>query len=204
MKKLENFLLNYSWLLKLGIGALFIFWATNLYVFIGKEIQKEITYQKNRDVEEERRQRIELFAFAKKQVEAAEKLGNKYGPENYFSDIKSRFELENKFKMSLGMNDYSIQMGRLLDANIKKGFFSQEELEKVRDEFKNDLMPSRNEAKKEYQSFKLRELSGWAATLYKRGLLLILLLYLIRMSQRKGILETVLADKKKFALAILA
>ena len=50
----------------------------------------------------------------------------------------------------------------------------------------------------------LSSLWPWLFALYRRSFFLVIFLYLVRMSQRKGILETVLADKKKFALAILA
>jgi hypothetical protein len=44
---------------------------------------------------------------------------------------------------------------------------------------------------------------NWFSTLYLRGLLLLPLLFVIRMASRKGILETILADKFRFVYSII-
>jgi len=56
-----------------------------------------------------------------------------------------------------------------------------------------------------FSFFNWRELvqSQWVKVFYFRSMLLVFFLYLIRMADRKGILETILADKKKFTLAII-
>jgi hypothetical protein len=44
---------------------------------------------------------------------------------------------------------------------------------------------------------------NWGWNCYLRGFLLVLLLFIIRMANRKGIVETILAGKKKFFLAVI-
>ncbi|GBE16300.1 hypothetical protein BMS3Abin15_00113 [bacterium BMS3Abin15] len=175
-----------------------------------REIKKEAEYQKNRNAEEEMKNRNKLSSFIMEKSENAEKAGHKYSPKNYYDDLKDIRDREHEVGFNLGLSSYMIKMQNIVYDNIGEGYYKWEDLEKAREDFKNNfpgLYYSRSEVERELESITWRDVVSdmvdWSSILYKRGFLFVLILYLIRMFQRKGILGTFLADKKKFMLAVL-
>jgi hypothetical protein len=236
MEKIERFLRQYSWLLKLGIAFLFLFWVLQFGQLIlwsnrpsevpqvdvsliqhSEEAEKELYFKLRAQMEEVSKKIIsEAWKKAKRNEH-----DTGYTPADYFEDIKKiRMEntkIYNKI-IVMGINSPEKQLLDLLRRNqmIDKDFGQKFDISQKK--YKNWLkethyLKSRTDYDLLEQGSKKEDVDwgkvlvaflDWLTKAYWRGILPILLLYLIRMEERKGILQTVLADKKKFFLSALA
>lgn len=234
MKKLENFLLNYSWLLKLGIFISIFLWAAqgNVLLKNAYEIYKKENAAYGSEDQAARSKAIqELDNYARNLTNEASTLSrqNLYGSKEYFNDLK-KIRLKNKelYHAYLPISGFvmtSLQGMSLPEGLLRADKHKIKEIEEPREDYRQWLKTAdvpknvsdesfikEDEAKKinwrdvlaDIGNWTLSSLWPWLFALYRRSFFLVIFLYLVRMSQRKGILETVLADKKKFALAILA
>lgn len=208
MKRIENVLCNYSWLFKLGIVVLWIFWAAQLAVPT-KEIFKEMTSK--RDIKWEQRFNNEMVLFVKSLEEKARTAD--YGPKKYFEDLKAIEERECEINKSGSYKLFYSPMKSLILQHImeenRKG--SYEDIETASASYREWIKGGGAAGEEFHKEVKangwqknLEYVFSWLAVLYRRALILVFLLYLVRMSRRKGILETILADKKRFLLAVCA
>lgn len=231
MKKLESFLNNYSWLLKLGIGIAIIFWAAQASIVAvdvyhqGKE--KERMYSAENYMERERAIN-ELKEFSRQVIHEAS-ITSRQGilsPAGFFEDIK-KIRLKNKelyyrslqedlrskgFDYIRSLNEIYKPVGLLykdekylneleVSLNSYRKWVAMTDVHKEGGD--DSLVSGINKINQQEANSILSSLGKWLTVLYCRSFLLIMLLYLIRMAQRKGILGTILADKKKFVSAMI-
>jgi len=161
--------------------------------------------------------------LADQRLKQAKKLGLNYGPKQYFDD---QYVIRTKIRKSKVMNLVAQrqigEMQQMMQANCKpsenlpwqdrqklardkrKFWTSQISVEaeayRYRTEFPDE---DRAEAKRDLQRWGWRGILGWLLKLYLRVMFLMLPLLLMRMINDRGILETILADKRKFVLALL-
>lgn len=200
MKKIENILCDYGLIIKIVLVVLFIFWAVQLIRPIKSSISEEINYQKNRDAESEMQAMKELQVFANNLVEKAEEKGEKYTPKMYFEDLK-RLKIkasENRIEIP---GPIGFRISDLVYNGMRKGYFTHAEVQVEAESFSewNENFISKRD---ELKNPGLWKVLHWFSTLYFRTIFLVLIFYLVRMSDRKGILNTILAEKMKFVSAI--
>ena len=197
MRKVENFLKNWG----VGINAvLVIIWA--LWALqIHRAIIKVLSSPDSPTITLEQMSQAlkELEALSEKFVEEAESMGEEYGPEEYFTHLKGILSKGHQLNVNPPFNK-TAKFKLLFDKNIREGNVSQEELEfeiAKHDRWYSELKGDVEEGPTG------KEALTWATQGYLRTILLIIPFYLIIMNYRRGILETILADKTRFVLAIL-
>jgi hypothetical protein len=122
----------------------------------------------------------------------------------YFEDLADLDELYEKLMVRRGLAVAEInKMSRLMQKNVDLGHFSDSEVSVASESYRYQVHDSdREEFKQELCRL------GWQRALqglilfYCKSFGLALLLFLVRMMERRGILETILADKKRFLLAL--
>jgi len=205
MKKIENFLWANSFLVKIVLILLWILWAVQLFCPLKKTIVESFKTQWSRDGMAERIEALQLQRVAIEKLEVAKKEGIYYSPQRYFSDLK---DIESKKSSSQIPSPlfYIGNLGRLSWENVANGHYTQQDAEIAASEYRCWLegkIGKREEFKEEFKTLRWQRIISWLITLYKRTTFLILLFYIIRMVDRRGILETILAEKKKFVLAVV-
>lgn len=196
VKKIESFLEWNSWIFRMVIFFLWIFWAAQIFFPFLEDIQKEIKYQRSRDWQIEKYQTVEMAKFLKEKVKNARLKSSVYGPWQYFADLKD-FDKKSKElpNSTLFPASFQLQLEEIFYQNLEKGRYTWEELKKARNSYEKSR-PFNKEA------IRWSSVFSWFVTFYLRSMFLVLFLYLIRMSERKGILATILADKQKFLLSV--
>jgi len=135
----------------------------------------------------------------------AEKKGRNYNADDYFRDFRILEDFKNQYPFRYQMPLEIINpINKLFHENMRSNPAAGKEIEHARYRYHfQKENPDVPRAEVSFSEFLQNSgVLGWALTLYWRGLLLALLLYFIKMSQNRGILETVLADKQKLLLAI--
>jgi len=209
MKKFEYFLLENSWLcwlLRVCIALIWIFWITGLWQPVCEVMKEEWNRPRPNPVEELRANRA-MMSYIDCKVEKAKSLGLAYSPKEYFQDLKEVRSKHRKMPVApLPMTYNTGQLQSLVNDNWKKGYYTSEQFETEAKAFHMELEASeesRQEAKKEFSKIGWLRFLHWLLNFYLLSLPLAFFLYLIRMVERKGILETILADKWKFVLSIV-
>lgn len=207
IERIEGILSEYSWVWKICLVLLWLLWAAQLIGPLKGIVREEVKYQKNRNPELERAETIELANFAKSKVEKAKAEGISYSPEKYFADLKEITEKERQSRNALLKPVQSIiALNQIFLSNIKKGYYSESEIEKARSwytKWNEESLSHREETFGKIKETGWQQILLWLIAFYLRSILLAFILYLVRMAGRKGILETILADKKRFVFATL-
>lgn len=192
MRKIEQILSDWGNLIKTALVIVLVLWAAQLAGPLKSLISKEMQYQSTRNTHEERQKRQESVLLTKRLTKEAKALGKDYTPEKYFKDLKELYQKGGSFS----------QIQQVINNNIKKNVTLIKEMQKASKEFKKwnmDRLSHRDKVK----APTLAGFKSWTLRFYLRTLLLITIFYIIRMAQRKGILETILANKTKLILAIV-
>lgn len=200
MSNIERFIRNWSPIFKGLIFICWMFWGLQLHVPLKEMFVKEKGYQKSRNYETEAQNRIKLLQFVKEKVKSAELKGFYYGPYDYYQDLTDFMKMEKELgisSMSFFMSTDYLQS--IYNANIKKGYFTNNDFVVARDNFLATDVVYRTQ---NGTSLSLEKILNWFTSVYLKSLLLSFLLYLVRMSEWKSILGTILADKKRFFLAV--
>jgi hypothetical protein len=218
MKRIENFLDDYSIVIKLLLALAWVLWGLQLSGPIKegfKQMGRGFREAQSRkiDWEAENRAKTEIIKLADGLVAKAESEGNSYGPKRYFEDLRMLYEREAKSIHVFSVGSLVFQTaGRLQQVsnrNINKGLYSWKDAAKESDIFvkwrKEQLavIGERDQFDAQIRNITLRDLLFWLVVLYFRTLPLVAIYYLVKMTQRRGILETVLAGKSNFFIAIL-
>ncbi|MBZ9577711.1 hypothetical protein KJA13_01595 [Patescibacteria group bacterium] len=204
MKKIEHILRRYDTMLKIVLLALWLLWALPLFSPLKEFLAREAESLVSRDTKKIKQESLELLEFAGEEVKRAKVEGISYSPQKYFEDLK---EIEEKRDSSETFYpQYEVdQLRGLASDNLKKGYYKWHKWEKacsIYNNWRKENTPEENFFPIEKVS--LRGVLSRSTIFYLRSMLLVLFFYLIRMAQRyKSILGTILADKKKFILAIL-
>lgn len=201
MKKIEYILGEYGFVLKTLLSIVWVLWAIQLFIPMKKTISEEMLYQETRDWEVERKETLAVRKFAKEKLKQAEAEGVFYSPEEYFQDLKDILGMV-QLKKAIRPQAEISQLQQLSWINIKNEQYTMKDVEKARSVYKiwNEENLAEIESLKEitWQSALF-----WLTTFYWRTVFLVFFFYLARMADRNGVLETLLAEKKKFVLAII-
>ncbi|TAN58550.1 hypothetical protein EPN15_00645 [Patescibacteria group bacterium] len=203
MEKFERFLREYGWIMKAVLAFFWVFWATQLSLPIRQLVQDEIAYQQQRDAKVEAEARREGWGCIEKKIEAAKAEGPKYGTADYFEDLRQI--REKKYDQAPFGASNILLLQRVAIKNIEKGYFSWNDFEQARERFEkfekeNNLAPWKY---KKSPEIKWKSFFSWLLVFYCRSVFLVLLFYLVRMSEQRCILAIVLAEKWKFVYATL-
>jgi len=211
MRRLESFLDDYSWLLLTGIWVLFIFWATQLYLPMVK-VYKEDANKPPRNIELEQKLGHEMHELNVEQIRIAREKSETYSPQDYFNDYKAmeklRYEIGGKhineppMHHIILMNLQSISMNNV-GKNKKYTYRDVEAASSNFKEWQESTVFGRDEFRKETVKLNADDFLNYFLKFYLRGLPLALLMFIVSMSTRKGILETILADKFQFIYSLI-
>lgn len=211
IKHLERILAEYSWIFKIGIVLFWIFWAGGLWKPLSIGLKAERDCQKSRNIIEEREKISCLYNFVKETTSKAKSLGCSYGPHNYFEDLKAIYAKEEELGCSAGC--LTSELTCIVDRNIKKGLYSTNEISIESQAFSEWLKGGRKKGEivtnvssaeiKRNRPKNFSDFLTWLLIFYRRSIFLAITFFLLRMAERNGILETILAEKRKFALAAL-
>lgn len=217
MKKAFSFISDYSWLLKLGMWLGIILWAAQVGPFFYAEYLK-IKNRPDVSIYDRMELNREMDDFSQEIHRKAKLNADKYTPKDYFNDLyllqMKRDEIEKKYGES-PMNYQAYELQAILEKNRESKKFNDYQLKsesrahsqklqnRIPNEFKKELDAMSKEEKVNFFSSGFHRLLDWLFTLYARGTLLAWGLFFLRMRERKGILATILGDKKMFALAMI-
>ncbi|HBI17557.1 MAG: hypothetical protein UR60_C0047G0014 [Candidatus Moranbacteria bacterium GW2011_GWF2_34_56] len=216
MKKAERFISKYSWLLKLGICIALALWATQFGSY-GKELYFE-SESNLPSIEVQRHVAQEMELFVEDLIVKAKAKGEDYGSKDYFNDLRSIDKIKSDINKRYSCNlDYSpLAINNLLGLSLANAEEKNQnfapihldgEAEKYREKLErkqaDEFYAMSPEDRKQEMTSISSDVKSWLTTLYARGTLLAWALFLLMMRDRKGILVTILSDKKKFFLALL-
>jgi len=161
--------------------------------------------QRQRDPVAERLASIKVYAYIKAKTDQAVKLGSNYGPRQYFDDLVQirRFAKSQKIGYS------SFQIGLLQDkmmTNVRADRFSWSDLEQERDyrlkeleAFDKNKVPTNFD--KQISGITWRSFLCWLIRSYLWIIAFVFSVYILRMAEGQGIIETILSGKRKFVFA---
>jgi len=200
MKKIERFLSETGAIITIALVIVWVFWALQLGGPLKSYISEEIEYQKTRNAEQEFQTQKELTFLAKKLTDKVEALGESYTPKNYFNDLRTLYLKAAEGRLTVTPYHTSL-IQQVVRENQGKEIITQAEIEIEANKFaewNKDQISHRDEFIAEAKTLTLAQVKSWTIAF----IFLIIPFYLIRMNQRRGILETILADKTRLALAI--
>lgn len=198
MNRIERILEDWSWIFKIILVIVWFLWAAGLFGPLMQSIKEES--QKTYDPRME--QEIRRIALIK--VKEAKALGNSYSPQKYFDDLVELSKLSRENNVAEPQTEIS-DLWSLSFTNWRKGYFTSDDIEKARETYEKwneESISHRQEFFQQVKQSGLSKILNWLLTFYLRSMLLSFALYIVRMAQRRGILETSLADKKKLFLAV--
>ena len=205
MNRIERILEDWGWVFKIILVIVWFLWAVQFWAVIKQQVKEEALYQRNRNIEQEINYIREVGKLAMEKVEAAKAAGNSYSPQQYFKDLKAINEKTKTYKIPTPIQQIN-ELFSISYNNVRKGYFSWRDIETARDTYgiwsEQKLEELQGKAVQQLKQSGWKKVLNWFIVFYLRSMLLSLLFYLIRMVERKGILQTILADKKKFVLAI--
>lgn len=201
MKKLNRFLDDNNWLCWL-LRLVFIFvWLNGIGLFRGIGswwVQERKDFAATTAIDY-RQRHLELKSYIAQLEAKARAKGIYYGPKEYFDDLLS---IDHK-TVELKVGRYLMtNLTNMLEVNRMAGRFSQQDLARERDRF-TSLSPFHQPKPAQSGSGDGIALLRWLIHAYLLALILWIPTYLLRMREDKGIAATILAEKLKFALAIL-
>ena len=202
MSNIERFIRNWSFAFKGLIFTCWMCWGLQAHIVFKNIIVKDRQYQKSRDYKTEFQNRIKFADFMKEKVASAESKGVRYGHYDYYKDLididMKEVELGNPAMLLSG---HVAQLQNISNRNLKKGYFTNEDFYTARDAyfFARPVDRLNNE---QLSRSSLCKALNWLKSLYLKSLLLSFLLYLVRISEWGSIPGKILADKKKFLLAV--
>ncbi len=200
-----------SWLHKLVIAAIvaaWVFWAAGWH--------PHFDFPTDAEFDAEKQAVEEMDAFQRPIMDKAYALGKKYTPQECVADLKKIAlkdrELGHPRRLEVGNGQYNdvadisktaihrlVEEGWQFDPD-RKNAFSGPLYELQEWQLKNCPEPGAEWLSKTLKNATWSGIWGWVWVFYLRSLLLVLPLYLLRMMRRKGVLATILADKRAFLL----
>jgi len=226
----EQWLCDRSWLIwgaRIAVlWPLFFFWSLGFWGPVRQMTVEEIEYQRTRNPALEQQNTIALTQKADELLARAREIGHDYGPEQYFCDLRTLESQARKGRAMTMPRMRITQMQELMRDNCKPDpphalHATPEELQRwhadprkftlrdisIQAEAHTALRGISDEDREEFRA-EVRELgvpgiANWLLGIWLRGIPLMFVLYLLRMVGKRGILETILADKFKFWKAIV-
>jgi len=212
MKRIEYILRKFGWPLRIGLFLLCTFWACQLAKPAKESMKNNAERYKNWSFEEEKTRVQELYSFRNKLYEQAREKNENYSPSMYFADLASieskKEELRIDENLAIHFPDTQVDFYQLASKNVFSGRFEWRDVEKAGEEFRQQN--GRAYVEQYGLAYKMKSIQWnkfihWGKTAYLRMIFIALFLYFVRISERSGstILETILAEKKKFVLATI-
>jgi len=202
MKKIRLYKDTWIPLFKGILYIVWFLWAVQFYQPLKETLVDEMICQKNQGPKIEMEDLLEVRIFVENLIKEAEIKDVNYSPEDYFNDLKKITQKCQFGQRSIARPMITMRLQRISLDNVNKGYYSFKDIEKQADMFENWLA-ERNPNLEELKELGWRKILSWLYLLYFRTMFLAGILYLARMGERKGILATILAEKKKFVLAII-
>jgi len=197
MRRIENFLYDYSIAIKPVLVLVWVFWGLQVFSPLVSSIKEESI--KKIDCQAEMEARKELCRLGEELVLKAEKEGASYSPKRYFEDLRRLREKERLYNALTSRT--VVQLQQILRKNVKKNLYSYGEISEEAKAYRFWIEDS--EIKAAQEEITLNGFLSWLAALYFRTIPLAILYYLTRMAQEKGILETILAGKRRLLTSVL-
>lgn len=221
MKKLNNFLREWGIIVQIALIIMWVLWALQLGGLLKEGFYEQLEYQRTRDAKTEERVVRELYVLAEEFFEEAKTLGKNYTPKKYYEHLRALYTKSAEANYKIGGNyDYqalptyptrskmmpgaqhTTEIHYLLSKNLQARTVSKEEMDIEVEKFATwEGNPYSRD--KEMDFITPTEFKSWTLSLYLRTMLLLVISYITKMAYRKGILETILAEKLKFVLAIV-
>ncbi len=218
MKRIEKFLDDWSIVIKPLLVIAWVLWGLQLSGPI-KEIFREIgeDWRESQSVkidwEAENKAKNELLQLGNELIAKAEKEKETYSPKDYFNDLRLLREKEaysfHVFPAQSFVHHVAGNLQQISNRNIDRGLYTMKDVDRESVAFKRwweerlAVINGREQFDAQVKGITLREFLLFLITLYLRTLPLVAVYYLIRMAQRRGILETILAGKSNFITAVL-
>lgn len=211
IKKLESCIYNYSGWIRFFLVLFWCFFAVQVHVPVVAGIkilgEESIDVDFVRVHQSARELNNLIFALEKR----AEKLGGKYSPHDYFEDLKEVRLKEQEIKNLVGRRGITGATTNLFGLswkNIGNGNYSTADVDIARTAFENwekmgFVEPQFPPSDDNFWKINSSKILKYLSVFYLRTMFLVFFYYLVRMTLRRGILETFLADKKRFLFAIL-
>lgn len=180
-----------------------------------KRFIRKKSWKVERKVELEEKFSIEYHKLYEKLFKEAKAKGELYSPNDYFCDYKEIKTLQNEIGLEYDPEPFMLsdigELHLLMRDNIGKGKkYSWDDVSIASRELSEWLRHGGAAGDKFYAdmdklpwSYKLGKIWSWFSSLYCRGFFLVIFLYLIRMSEREGILRIFLSDKKRLLFSII-
>ncbi|EKD23648.1 MAG: hypothetical protein ACD_81C00205G0001 [uncultured bacterium] len=202
MKRFENALCAYAWAWKLVIAILWMLWATQMYGYVREDIAQ-------RNAPGEVQASLILSGFVADEVEAIRQSKEKFLSAQYFETMKKierkRLEIERTMHVRPYMPNVQMHHLRALVIDYKEMAENGNGM-MYQDWLRGGGALGEEAAYKVQADGWLKTISmfaNWLGVLYLRTIFLILALYAVRMAQRRGILETILAGKMECVKAVI-
>lgn len=231
MKRAEAWLSDRPWFiwgLRLAfLWPLLLLWVLPTWAPLRDGVRKEAEYQRHRNIDVEAQRGIQFAQKAKEMLADARRRGLDYGPKSYFRDLRYLESRSTEDHIALGLANIEITtMQQLMRQNCKDDplpmldWSREEHLKWLHDPRKfvqNDIVIESQgyqalqgvsdeelAAQKKYlREMPLTKKMTWLWGIWLRGMVVMFFLFLLRMVERRGILETILADKMRFYKAIV-
>lgn len=229
MKKVHCFISDYSWLLKLGIWLMLILWAGQGHKCLSQLFTKVGDIPATSHID--RLAMSEMNIFVRDLINKARRDGDGYNAKRYFGDLRliyqKKFDVEKKYDISsvpfVDASVFELQNLYMPHARSKNNWRTHDSESRafslwmknspinLYDGYVNSLnkkareLFEKKELDKEFRSFinLSKKIKDWLSTLYIRGLIFAVALFLLRMKERRGIIATALSDKKRCIAAII-
>ncbi|MCX6811438.1 MAG: hypothetical protein NT039_01965 [Candidatus Berkelbacteria bacterium] len=184
-------------------AALFIFWAlfvTGAVPAIVGGAHHFIGDMRSRDLDQEERESKDSGRWADSKIEDVKKLGPAYSPEMYFQDL-AEFDQQGSGATGFLKTLFVNTALELTQSNIRQGFFTQDEFRRqaeLYDAWLDSLHPGND-----VTSAEVMKVVWCLVAFYLRSILVALLIYILRMKEEdEGVVRSILADRRRFALAL--
>lgn len=199
MRRINEILREEGMLIMLVLIVAWVLWATQLGGLFKKGFYGQLEMYKTGQVEKERRVFEELTALGLKLGDKAKEKAAHYTPELYFKDLRILYEKG---------QEGGIRPAFATDGILTAIMHSIKYVENGEEKFAKEGKVFNEWREKFYPDEKIvlptsLDCRNWAISFYLRTMFLLAIAYITKMADRKGILETILADKTKFVLAIV-
>lgn len=185
-------------------AALFVIWVLFLTgavpAFIGGT-RAWIREMRSRDFDKEAQVRRETLKWVEAKTAEVKRSGRNYSPEMYFRDLWAFHQKQTEG--GLGMLFVNDALTQVQD-NINHDLFTMEEFRRQADLYEARRLALHPEANQGITSAEMGKFGRGLFSFYLKSILVALLIYLLRMLEDgEGILRSILADKRRFALALV-
>jgi len=219
-KKADKLFSASAWTLRIIILILWVVWVVPVWkpVLAMNRAEKLATINGPQRClgEKEIQAQKEYYYLRESLAKNAKAMGRAYGPKEYFTDLK-RYDEKGRYS-ECAVLDFSGAMDfqRYLIKNMQSGYYTEADMDRYRTPFEKwaSIEDHKRGGPDPFREMNGKETLWWlvwfAVSIYWKGLILALFLYLARMAEggnrwedNEGIFSIFLDDKMKFLVALL-